>query len=132
MQLTADLFSTSSLGRPYQGLAVRKHDSDNTTDRIAILHRLHGDGDFIPGLEGVLAPASLDHIGSVVGLCDPMGDITLVVFDVELQPAMGIGPNPVRDGSLYGDSLSYIKSSIAVMRKQRNRADQRTSERKNH
>ena len=45
-----------------------------------------------------------------------MHDVAAVLLDVELQEAVGIGPKPLRDGSLHGYPFVRIKSGVSVVR----------------
>ncbi len=89
--------------RRTEGLAVRKHDRLDTPDEPAALGCDHGDADLIPSLKRFPGPSAVDQICWRRGFRNPVCDGTFLIRHIEFQPAMGIGPHPLRDCGLHGD-----------------------------
>src|SRR5712692_6528144 len=56
-----------------------------------------------PSLQGHMSPAQPDQIARIIQFDAPMYNVALVVFRVQENLAMGIGPHELRNGSLQGD-----------------------------
>jgi len=107
-------------------LAVRQHNLHDTPDGLAILDGLQGNRNVVTRFEDLFAPTEVGHVRGIAGFRDPMDDRVFVVRRVELQPAMRICPNPLRDGRLQRELFVDIEIRIAVMRKKRGRGDQKS------
>jgi hypothetical protein len=111
-------------------LAVGEHHLYNTPNRLAILDRLNRDRGLIAGLESLLAPTKVGHVGRITGFSDPMDYGTFVILRIELQEAVWIGPEPFCDGYLHGEFLVGVEIRSAVMCRQRSHENATTQGRK--
>src|SRR5207245_4182850 len=111
-----------SKGRDYttrELLPIGQQDLYDAANRLAILDGDHGHGDFVAGLEGLLGPAAVAHGGRIFSFRAPMHYLAAVIGCVELQHAMGIGPQPLHHGSLHGHCVVGVAWSVTVMRTRR-------------
>src|ERR1051326_1904655 len=100
-----------------QFLAIGQYNLFDTAEGgTAFGHSTHGDRDFLADLEGLDGNAEIDQGGWIVPLPEPVHDVAVLIFTIELQEGMGIGPTPLRDNALDGDGLVVV-SGISVMRK---------------
>src|SRR5688572_5014506 len=114
--------------------SVGQRDRTDASDGRPALDRFERHGDRIAGLEQQPAPASLHEVGGVGGLDDPVDGLA-VFRDVEFQPAMRVGPDPLGDCSFELARLAHVKGGIAMMGKNRSRnqsCDKRPSEKRLH
>ena len=116
--------SRSALPEVTQHFAIREYDSIHTPEWAAVLGRYQNDSDFIPDFQRILVPAAVDQPGRIGLFREPMDHFAFIVFNVELQPAMWIGPHPFRDGPLEGKFLRAVERRVAVVREQGNCSDQ--------
>jgi len=103
-----------------ESLAIGEHNLLYAADRLAVLDRHECDSDFIARFERLLAPAKVDHVRRIASLGCPMHDVALFILRIKFQKAMGIGPNPFRDGPFQCDLFRRVIGSSAVVREQRN------------
>src|SRR5262245_2602337 len=98
-----------------EDLSVRQQYRDDTSYRLPALDRFERHSDLISRLERPFAPASLDHVRGVAGLDDPVDDLAGLILDVELQPAMRVGPIPLGDCSGQLQPFASTEGRIAMM-----------------
>src|ERR1700730_16960060 len=110
--------STNCRIPPAQSLAIGKHHLHALTARRAVLGRSHSHRDLIPSFQGMFGPAALGHIDRIADLGCPMCDFTLVIYCVEPQKTMGIGPQPLRRGGLHDQFFFHIVARRSMMRRQ--------------
>src|SRR5262247_2039505 len=96
-------------------LPVGQQYGDDTSYRLPALDGFERHGDLVSRLERPFAPASLDHVGGVTGLDDPVDDLAALILDVKLQPAMRVGPIPLGDCSGQLQPFARIEGRIAMM-----------------
>lgn len=98
-----------------QFLAIGQHDLYDPADVPASLHRLQSDRNLLSDLHGLLCPTSVDHARRSARLYDPMHHLALIIFDIELDQAVRIGPEPVRHSSLDRSGFFRLERRGAVV-----------------
>src|SRR5688572_6329521 len=101
-------------------LSVGERDRTDASDGRPALDWFERHRDLIARLEQQPAPASLHEIGGVGGLDDPVDGLA-IFRDVELEPAMRVGPDPFGDRAFEVARLAHVKGGIAMMGKHRSR-----------
>jgi len=96
-------------------LPIGEHHSRDPADRFAILDGYERYRNLIADLQCSFGPAMINHVGRIASLGNPMHDVAAIVFDVELQEAVGIGLEPFRHSALHGDPFVGIKSGVSMM-----------------
>jgi hypothetical protein len=99
-----------------QRLAIGEHDLQQTTGWPAIFNRLHSDRHFVARLERSLAPPSVNHVGRIARLRNPMRDIAAFILDVITQEAVRIGPKPSRESGGGERRIEIGESDRVVIR----------------
>src|ERR1700739_2984344 len=92
-----------------QRLAIGEHDLQQTAGRPAIFNRLASERHFVARLERFLAPPTVNHVGRIARLRDPMRNIAAFILYVITQEAVRIGPKPSRDCALHYDRFPGFK-----------------------
>ena len=109
-----------------QLLSAGQHNLRDAPDGLAILNRDHRHRDFISRLERRFGPTLVTHGGGIFRLCAPVHDLSVFILYVELEDAMGIGPEPLGNSPFEGNRLLRVVSRVAMMSRQRKRKDQNT------
>src|SRR5262245_14374813 len=97
-----------------QNPAVGKSDGPNAPYRCATLDALKGHSDHISGLKRSASPAEQAHVRWILGFDRPVGNVTVLVFDIKFQKAVGIGPGPFGDGALQLEDL-FLEARRSMM-----------------
>src|SRR5262245_55927252 len=98
-----------------QFLAIGKYNFGDACEVRPILrHSIHRDGDLVTGLERLGSDAEIDQRRWSIPLADPVDDVAFLIFGVELEEAMRIGPTPLCDRALDGDGSGVVRG-VAVM-----------------
>src|SRR5579862_5203001 len=95
------------------------HPCAGKSHRSSAFRSNQGDGNLIAGLDGIPVPAVLAKNVHALRFDRPTHNVPFLVFYIEVNLAMGIGPNEFRHGSLDGDRMIGIVSGIAMMSLQR-------------
>ena len=109
-----------------QGLAIREHNLQDTANGRAILDWLQSNGNVIAGLEDLLAPPKIGHVRRITRFGNPMDDVSFFIRYIEFQETMRIGPEPFCDRRLHGELLIDVEAGVAMMRKKRGHADEKS------
>src|SRR5882672_9951855 len=96
--------------------AVGQHHAHDAADGSAVLDRLEHHGDLIADLERLPRPAALRHGRRVLRFERPVAHAARVVHRIDLEEAMRVGPDPLRDRPFHRDALRGVEARVAVMR----------------
>src|SRR5262249_2034479 len=98
-----------------QFLTVGKHNFFDTAEGgTAFGHSTHGDGDFLADLDRPHGNAEIDQGGWIIPLPEPVNDVPVLIFGIELQERMRIRPLPLRHNTLYDDRFAVVRG-VSVM-----------------
>src|SRR5262249_3148227 len=98
-----------------QFLATGEHNFSNAPEVSATLgYSVHSDGDLLTDFKRLGSSAEIDHRRWIVPRPNPVDDIAVLVFCIELQERMGIGPTPFGDSALDDDGFLVV-AGIPVM-----------------
>ena len=78
------------------------------SDRLAIFSGTQNDGDFVARLDGASCPASPGQDTRTVCFDAPTHNFAVLVFHVQVNLRVGIGPHKLRYGSFNGDSRLLV------------------------
>src|SRR4029078_11211457 len=84
-------------------------------DGSAIFCGTEDDRDFVAGLERSPCPAGSAQNTRAVGFDCPMHDLSVLVFHVQVDLRMRIGPDELRYGSFDRNSSLLVVGRISVM-----------------
>lgn len=99
-----------------QSLPIGEHEVPDARDRFAILDGYNCDGNLVPRLQGLPAPAQFDQRGWIFGLDAPVHDLASLIGHVKLKNAVGVGPKPRHNGPFQGNSFCGVVRGAAVVR----------------
>ena len=99
-----------------QRLPIGQHHGNDAPKRQAILDGEHSDGHFVANFERAFTPAGVRHGHRILRLSNPMDHLPVIVFYIELQQAMRIGPEPFRDRPFQSNFLLCFEGRGAVVR----------------
>src|SRR5882672_8381228 len=85
----------------YELLAVDHHLSPDLSDRLAVLRRSDVQAHHVPGLEGVLGPASAGLGDGIPCFEDPVLNGAAVILGIHFHEDMRIRPHVLRDHSAH-------------------------------
>src|SRR5579864_2625213 len=84
-----------------QNLAIAKHDLIETADRVAGFCRVYVNSDDVAGLKRIPGPAQKTGCRRAPRFAGPVRDVAPVVFHVEHDNVMGIGPQEFRHRGVF-------------------------------
>ena len=92
--------------------AIGKHDLIQSANRVAGFCWIDVNGDDVTRLRRIPVPPKKTDCRRTARFSGPMYDVAFVVFYVELQNGMGIGPHEFRDGSIFQDN-DFVSEAAA-------------------
>src|SRR5579864_6525411 len=97
-----------------QNLAIGKHDLIEAADRVAGFRGVDVNRDDIAGLKRIPSPAQKAGRRRTPRFAGPVCDVAIVVFHVEHDDVMGIGPQELRHRGVfqYHDLVRVGRSSV--------------------
>src|SRR5262249_20631147 len=77
-------------------------------------HSVHGHRDLLTHCERLGSNAEIDQRGWSIPLPNPVHEVAFLVFCIEFQEGMGIGPTPLRNNAL-NDYGFFVVPCVSVM-----------------
>src|SRR6476646_2480303 len=68
-----------------QHMAIRELNLDDAPDRLTALDGTHRHRHLVSSFEALIGPSTVLHVGRITRFHDPVHDLPVVTFDVELE-----------------------------------------------
>jgi len=88
--------------------AIRKQYIRANPNRLAVLAGVELEGNLVAGFQRRMSPAQANQITWIVQFDGPIYYLAAFILRVQIDLAMRIGPNELRNCALQGDSLGKI------------------------
>src|SRR4030095_10670065 len=98
-----------------QFLAIWEYNFNDAPEVSTTLgHSVHSHGDLLTDFERLGSNAEIDQRGWSIPLPSPVHEVAFLVFCIELQEGMGIGPTPFRNNA-FDDDGSLLVRGVSMM-----------------